>query len=122
MLMLLPLQWCLAMLLAALFHELCHVLAVRLLGGEFRSMHIRFGGAVIETGALTPGRALLCCLAGPLGGMCLVLLAGFIPRIAVCALVQTCFNLLPICPLDGGRAIKAVSEMIRRKIPCKQSR
>lgn len=51
------------------------------------------------------GREVLCALAGPLGGFLLLFLLHSAPRIALCAFVQSVCNLIPVYPLDGGRAL-----------------
>ena len=104
--LLLPLRWLLALIFAALVHEACHVLAVRLCGGQIG--HIRFGagGAVIQAFSLSPGKALFCTLAGPLGSLLLLPLARWFPRLAICAAVQSIYNLLPVQGLDGSHAFR----------------
>ena len=103
--LLLPLRWVTAAVGAALFHELCHLLALRLCGEQVQ--FIRFGakGAIIHAHALSPGKALLCTLAGPLGALLLLLLARWFPRLSLCAAVQSAYNLLPVSGLDGGHAL-----------------
>lgn len=103
-----PLQWVLAMLLSAAFHELCHYLMIRICGGEVAGFRVGSGGARMEVRGLTPGKELICALAGPLGGLCLLFLARWIPRTAICAGCHSLFNLLPVYPLDGGRALRCV--------------
>ena len=49
-----------------------------------------------------------CALTGPLGGLCLLPFLRWIPRIAICAGVQSLYNLLPVYPLDGGRALRCI--------------
>ena len=115
MLLLLPLRWCFAMAAASAVHELFHITAVRLCAGRINRMCIRFGGAVIEADIMKQGRELLCILAGPLGSLCLVLLCRFLPEIAVCALLQSAYNLLPLPYLDGGRALRCILEMVFHK-------
>lgn len=111
-LLLLPLKWCLAAAAAALFHELCHIGALRLCGGHAASTRITAGGAVIHSSALTPGRALLCSLAGPAGGFFLLLFVRWIPRTAFCAAMQSVCNLLPLSSLDGGHILRFCAEML----------
>lgn len=106
MALLLPLRWILAALMAGAFHELCHVLAIRLCGGRILGMRIGVGGAVIEMEPMDGFRELVCALAGPLGGLTLMLFARWLPYTAICAGLQSVFNLLPIYPLDGGRALQ----------------
>lgn len=115
LLLTLPINWLLAMLAAAVFHELCHVLMISLLGGSVLGIKIGVGGAEIETEPLRPGRELACALAGPFGSLLLVLLCRVFPRLAICAGIQALFNLLPIYPLDGGRALRCGVEMILPK-------
>lgn len=106
----LPLQWILALLLAALWHELCHYIAIRLCHGNICGFWVGIGGARLEVHGMTQGQELLCAMAGPVGGLLLLPLARWIPRIAICAAVQSAYNLLPVFPLDGGRALRCVLE------------
>ena len=108
LLLTLPLNWLASALAAAAFHELCHAAAIMLLGGRIWSIRIGAGGAVMETEPLESGKELICALAGPAGSLLLVTLFRIFPRIAVCALVQAAFNLLPVFPLDGGRALRCM--------------
>ena len=110
--LLLPLNWLLAAVAAAAFHELCHWLCIRLLGGRVFRLRIGPGGAVIETGLSGRGRELLCALAGPAGSLLLVSLCRVLPKLAICAGIQGLFNLLPVYPLDGGRALRCGLELL----------
>ena len=114
-LLILPLSFLVSFLIAAFVHELCHYLLLRLTGLRIYRITIGFLGASMETDVMDAGREVLCALAGPVGSFLLVACNRFMPVIALCALVQGCFNLLPIYPLDGGRAIKGILELL--KIP-----
>ena len=105
-LLVLPLDWVAAALAAAAVHELGHCLAVWALGGKTDALTFHFGGAIIQAWGLGVPGAIAATLAGPLLGLLPVLFFRVIPRTAVCALAQSLYNLLPICPLDGGRALK----------------
>ncbi len=110
MLLVLPLKWLLAATAAALIHEAFHILAVQLCGGRIRAVRIGKGGAVLEAEAMTRGKEAFCALAGPIGGLLLLLFANQVPRVALCAAAQSLYNLLPVYPLDGGRALKCLTE------------
>ena len=113
LLLVLPLGMIFAAGAAAVFHELCHALAIRLSGGRITRLTIGAGGMVMETAPMTPGWEICCALAGPLGSFILVLLYPLFPLLAFCALVQGCFNLLPIFPLDGGRALRCTVTLVK---------
>lgn len=115
-LLILPARMLLAAGTAAVFHELCHWLAIRLCGGEVLSVKIGAGGMVMETCPLPPGRELCCALAGPLGSFLLVFLYPITPLLSFCALVQGCFNLLPLYPLDGGRALHCAVALVKNTL------
>lgn len=115
MLLLLPLRWSFAMAAASAVHEAFHIAAVRLCGYRIGRMDIHFGGAVIKTPPMEKGRELLCVLAGPFGGLLTVPLYRIFPEMAVCALLQTLYNLLPFPNLDGGRALRCILVTVFRK-------
>ena len=107
-LLVLPLQWVMAMIIASLFHEMCHYIAVRACGGEVYGVHVGLGGISMRVNEAKGWRETLCALAGPAGGFLLLIFVRWIPRIAVCASIQSLFNLLPVYPLDGGRALRSI--------------
>ena len=106
LLLLVPLKWLLAWVLAAGFHELCHWLAVKLCGGEIYSITIGVSGAKMECGPLSDKKRLFAVLSGPIGGFLLLFFGRWIPRTALCSWLLSLYNLLPLLPLDGGRALE----------------
>lgn len=112
MLLAVPLKWLLAWLLAAAVHEISHILAIRVLGGRVLAFRVHIAGAAIEISPMSPGRELLSALAGPAGGLLLLPLGRWLPMSAACALLQSAWNLLPVYPLDGGRALGCLLSLI----------
>lgn len=106
MLLLVPVKWLLAAILAAAVHELCHYIAIRLCSGKCDGVKLYSFAAHLPLPEMSRGREVVCALAGPVGGLCLLFLARFMPRVALCAAMQSAYNLLPIYPLDGGRALQ----------------
>ena len=89
----------LTVLSAAAVHELGHWLTLRFLGAEITALRFSALGAVLETdsGGLSYGGELAAVLAAPEGGRWMAAVGAH--------LVLCLFNLLPIYPLDGGRAL-----------------
>lgn len=96
--------------LACILHELGHWAAIVLQGGRVHSLHLTAVGAEMELDPRRPlsyGREAIVALAGPAVNL---LLAWISVRTGgyLFAGLNLCFgmlNLLPIRPLDGGRAL-----------------
>ncbi len=112
MLLVLPLRWILAWIAASAFHEGCHALAVKLCGGHVGAVDIDCVGADMSVTGISGSRELICALAGPIGALLLLLAAKWIPATAVCAVFQSAYNLLPLFPMDGGRALRCLAELL----------
>lgn len=111
-LLLLPFWWVLAWFTAVAVHELSHLLMLRLLGLTIYNISFDINGAKIEAEHMMNYRELLCALAGPLGGYLLVLFIRVYPELAVCGVLQSVYNMLPIYPLDGGRILRCLLNII----------
>lgn len=110
LLLLLPLNWLLAAAAAACIHEVAHIAAIYLWGGRIQQIRLEPFGAVIEAEGIEGTREVFCALAGPLGSLLLVLLIRKAPLLGLCGLIQGMFNLFPVYPMDGGRAILRLLE------------
>lgn len=101
--------------LAAGLHELGHYLAARALGGRVVRLRLTVTGGNMELDGgrpLTYGGELCSILAGPAVNLILALAAARLGKwwetgylLAGLSLSLGWFNLLPIYPLDGGRAL-----------------
>ena len=111
--LILPLWFVISLVIAAAFHEFCHYLALKIADVWVYRITIGPFGASMETEAMGPGRELLCAFAGPMGSLLLVPFFRWMPGIALCGLIQGVFNLLPIYPMDGGRILRCLLELLR---------
>ncbi len=112
LLLLVPFPWLTAMVIAAVFHEICHYVAIRHCGGDTNSFRLYAFGARLSLPPMSRGRELLCTLAGPAGSLLLCAGIRWFPRVAICAACHLMYNLLPIYPMDGGRALQCVLSVL----------
>ncbi len=100
-------------LLAALFHELGHIIATYMMGGRVVHIGIYPFGAEIITGGrlLSYGQSLFVALAGVGVNLACALLpllfsvSYWLQVFSICSLGLALFNLLPLKRLDGGEAL-----------------
>lgn len=117
-LLVVPIRFLIAWLLAATIHEIGHFLALYFLRIRIEFIHIGIDGAIISVDNCDRCSELISALAGPLLGCLLILLAQLWPCIALCAAIQTLYNLLPIPGHDGDRVLASMLYLI---IPSKAS-
>ena len=124
--LLLPFKLVAAWMFAVAVHELFHYLALKACKVQVRRLRITARGVIMETELLEGFKGILCSVAGPIGGFSLILLRRWMPYAAICGFIQSCYNLIPIRPFDGGRALyymlSKLKERKHRKIPCKPSK
>ena len=111
----------LALLIAVVLHELAHAMVAKNFGAVARSITLTpFGGAVnIEARFLTPRQRCLVLLAGPFASLIWALFFGviiwlfpvafgFLEYLVVANFLVGIMNIVPIFPLDGGKALAMV--------------
>ncbi len=116
MLLLLPLRWIIAWMIGIVIHELGHYIALRIMGVEIYCIKFNLLGARMDTQHLSCAQEFLSALAGPTAGLLLLILAKWMPLVALCGFVQSAFNLLPVYPLDGGRAVRCAFRRLYPKM------
>ena len=112
MILTLPSSWLFAAVCAAAVHEGFHILAIRMCGGRSLLGELCAWNAGIPLPYLGRWKELICALAGPAGGLLLLALLPVWPEIALCGCLQSLYNLLPIYPLDGGRAMFCLNSIL----------
>lgn len=103
--------WLAALLPGVVFHELGHLLALRLSGGQVYLLRLEAAGLYLDAKPFTSQRqALICTAAGPAAGLLwaaapLMKVSPWGVKSAAAAIVINGFNLLPALPLDGGEIL-----------------
>ena len=108
----LPIQWIVSWFLAAMVHELGHLIALKLLRIPVYRISLGFGGAYIETGFVCNSAEIFAAAAGPFAGALCLLLSESYPLLAICALVQSIYNLFPFPSYDGGRILASLTVLL----------
>lgn len=115
MLLTLPLDWLASAVCAAAFHELCHAIALRLIGVRILQLHMKTMGIVLDTEGMTAYQELLCAAAGPMGSFMLLIFRRKFPLLALCAFFQGCYNLIPLSSSDGWRILRSLLIIVKVK-------
>lgn len=112
LILLIPFNWLIAAILASIFHETGHLAAICMTGGRIESVTVGFTGIQIHSAILQRRNELICAAAGPLASMLLLVFSHSIPKLAICGAIQGAFNLLPVCPMDGGRMLNCLMQWL----------
>ena len=96
------------MFLAAIFHEMGHLLIILKYKIKIDRIKIMPYGIAIKTEVIkNPTDEILVCIAGPAVNFLLFLIFKKYLFFSVCNMVIFALNLIPALPLDGGSVLKA---------------
>lgn len=111
-LLIIPIPWICAAVCSIVIHEACHILVARLLGKRIACISINSDGAEILMDNMSCIEELIVAAAGPCSCIFALFLAQHFPRFAVCSVVHSLYNLLPLYPSDGGRMIYSFAKLL----------
>lgn len=107
---------------AAFVHEMGHFTALRVFGGSVCRIEMTAAGFNMNISGLSgKTQELVCTAAGPFAGLCFAYVFSCASNmwgskwLGMCAgysYVFTVFNLLPVYPLDGGRMLKIIMQLV----------
>ncbi len=98
--------------LFSLWHEIWHIIALKVQGGKIKSLSALGVGIKLSSGMLGYKQEIITALAGPTASFFMFLV--FLPFAlknehtmfcCFCNLIIFIINILPVFPLDGGRAL-----------------
>ena len=107
-----------AFISAALAHELGHLSAMWAMRADISALRLTPCGPVIEyRGDLTRRQEMFILAAGPMGGLlfalfCFRMETAYFSYAGAIALLATFFNLLPVEPMDGGRLLRLLLDVV----------
>ena len=109
-----------ALLASAAVHETGHLVALLTAGSPPRGVHFTLSGPVIICQHSDSGwKDAFCALSGPLCGLVFAfILRKMWPLFAEISLLLSVLNLIPVLPLDGGRAMQALLRGSYSKLQC----
>ena len=112
LLLLFPFPWVIAMIIAGAAHEVGHLIALKAMNITIYGLRLRAGGAYVETSQIALKEEAIASLSGPILGISLLASSRWAPRVALCGAIHGLYNLIPIYPYDGGRAVTAALRAI----------
>ncbi len=100
--------FCGLFLLSVLVHEVGHMIMIKVLKQSIYGIRLQAAGALICCDCTNYRAEWICALSGPVASFLLGLLTfWWCAELAVISICLGLGNLLPIYPLDGGRALRA---------------
>ena len=115
LLLTIPFKPLICILISITVHELFHFFAAIILKIPVTSFRFHALGIKMTANTMTNLQEMVCALAGPLGGLILAWVSHKYFMLSICALLHSIFNLIPLYPLDGGRALFAlISQLLPR--------
>lgn len=90
---------------AVLLHECGHMISLLVMRKQIQEIRFDLFGALIRSEPLSQQQEIFCALAGPAVNLAAVLIFRERPEVYAIHGALFLFNMLPIYPLDGGRAL-----------------
>ena len=115
-LLVVPIRWTAAVIIATAVHEGMHLLALHLCGLRAHKIRFSLSGICIFTDNMDSSREICCAAAGPVGSLLLISFVRHYPELAFCGLVQGMYNLLPVYPSDGGRILRCLCHPLGQQL------